>query len=270
MRHLLEVTFRSPPPEQQNHFPFSVPSIRSLFGQTLRFEQPVCLFIGENGSGKSTLLEALAVAVQAITVGSQHVEHDESLEKGRQLARQLKLSWKKRTHRGFFMRSEDFFGYARHMQRMREEYAEELRKLEAEEGLSQFARNQARLPIVSSLYGIDQRYEAGLDSYSHGENYFRLFRSRFVPNGLYLLDEPEAPLSPMRQLGLLALIKEMVEEKNAQFIIASHSPILMAYPQAQLLSFDEGALRPIAFDQIEHVNLMRDFLNHPQRFLRHL
>jgi predicted ATPase len=270
MRHLLEVSLRTPPPEASDHFPFSVPSIRSLFGQTIQFDQPVTFFIGENGSGKSTLLEALAIAVQSITVGSSHVERDESLESGQQLARELKLSWKKRTHRGFFMRSEDFFGYARRMHRERAEFAEQLRKLEAEPDLSDLARSQARMPLVSSLRAMEQMYDEGLDTFSHGESYFTLFRSRFAPNGLYLLDEPEAPLSPMRQLGLLSLIKQMVEEQNAQFIIASHSPILMAYPQAQLLSFDGGHVRPISFEQIEHVNFMRDFLNHPQRFLRHL
>lgn len=270
MRHLLEITLRTLPPAAREHFPFSVPSIRSLLGQTIQFDQPITFFIGENGSGKSTLLEALAIAAQSITVGSTHVERDESLSDGKALAKQLKLSWKKRTHRGFFMRAEDFFGYARRLHRERAEFAEQLRKLEADPDLSTFARNQARMPLVSSLRAMEQMYDEGLDTFSHGESYFTLFRSRFAPNGLYLLDEPEAPLSPMRQLGLLSLIKQMIEEQNAQFIIASHSPILMAYPQAQLLSFDGGQVRPISFDQIEHVNFMRDFLNHPQRFLRHI
>jgi predicted ATPase len=91
-----------------------------------------------------------------------------------------------------------------------------------------------------------------------------------VPNGLYLLDEPEAPLSPMRQVGLLALIKTMVEEQGAQYIIATHSPVLMAYPGAAIYSFDSAAIHPVAYDDVEHVAFTRAFLNAPQRFLRHL
>jgi predicted ATPase len=91
-----------------------------------------------------------------------------------------------------------------------------------------------------------------------------------VPNGLYLLDEPEAPLSPMRQLGLLAMLKAMVEEHNAQFIIATHSPMLMAFPNATIYSFDSEIIRPVAYQEVEHVVVMKSFLESPQRYLRHL
>jgi predicted ATPase len=96
-----------------------------------------------------------------------------------------------------------------------------------------------------------------------------LFQARFVPGGLYLLDEPEAPLSPLRQLSLLALLKQMVDQ-DAQFILATHSPILMAFPGAQILSFDHSPLQPIAYKDLEHVTLTRDFLADPDSFLRHL
>jgi predicted ATPase len=105
---------------------------------------------------------------------------------------------------------------------------------------------------------------------SHGESFVRLFQQRFVPDGLYLLDEPEAPLSPMRQLALLGLLKHAVEEQGAQCLIATHSPILMALPQATIYSFDEGTVQPIAYEDTEHVRLTRDFLTHPEQFLRHL
>jgi predicted ATPase len=117
---------------------------------------------------------------------------------------------------------------------------------------------------------MERRYGADLDANSHGESYFRLFRSRFVPNGLYLLDEPEAPLSPMRQIGLLAMIKMMVEEHNAQFIIATHSPILMAFPDATIYSFDTAPVRAVAYQDLEHVSVTREFLANPQRYLRHI
>ena len=97
----------------------------------------------------------------------------------------------------------------------------------------------------------------------------KLAENRFVPGGLYLLDEPEAPLSPMRQLGFLSLLKDMVQQ-DSQFIIATHSPILMAFPEASIYSFDTAPLTRLAYDDLEHVNLTRDFLNDPQAFLRHL
>jgi predicted ATPase len=97
----------------------------------------------------------------------------------------------------------------------------------------------------------------------------KLFQSRLIPNGLYLLDEPETPLSPMKQLGFLSLIREMAEQ-NCQFIIATHSPILMAYPDAAIYSFDESPLAAVSYNELEHVNLTRDFLNSPERFIRHL
>lgn len=269
MIHLHTLSLREPPEGASDSFPFSVPTIRALAGSGITFDAEVTFFIGENGSGKSTLLEALAIAGRTITVGSEGVEADGSLAAVGALARQLKLSWARRTHRGFFMRSEDFFGYARRLQAMREEYERELRAIDADPDLSPKARSQARMPYASSLAGL-RRYGEGLDSYSHGESYFALFKSRFVPNGLYLLDEPEAPLSPMRQIGLLALMKTLVEEQGAQFIIATHSPILMAFPGAAILSFDEGHIHRLRYEEVEHVTLTRDFLANPQRFLRHL
>jgi predicted ATPase len=96
-----------------------------------------------------------------------------------------------------------------------------------------------------------------------------LFQNRFVPDGLYLLDEPEAPLSPVRQLALISALKQMVEQKG-QFIIATHSPILMAFPDAVILSFDGGQVRPVAYQELEHVTLTRAFLDDPQAFIRRL
>ncbi|GAB4191618.1 MAG: AAA family ATPase [Roseiflexaceae bacterium] len=251
-------------------FPFSVPAIRSLVGSRLEFSAPVTLFVGENGSGKSTLLEALACAARAVSVGSESVEQDATLAPARLLAAQLKLVWRRRTHRGFFLRSEDFFGYAKRIHALRAEAEQALAAIECDPELSDLARQQARIPHARTLHELRQRYGDGLDSFSHGESYFTLFRSRLVPDGLYLLDEPEAPLSPMRQLGLLSLIKTLVEEQRAQFVIATHSPILMACPGAAIYSFDGGQITPVVYEQIEHVTLMRDFLASPQRFLRHL
>src|SRR3954468_1774263 len=121
MIHLQAVEFAPPSPAQQTRFPFTVPGIAALAGSRLAFPTPVTFFVGENGSGKSTLLEALALAIGSITVGSEQGEHDTTLHHIRPLARLLRLAWTRKTRRGFFMRSEDFFGYAQRMQRMRAE-----------------------------------------------------------------------------------------------------------------------------------------------------
>ena len=116
---------------------------------------------------------------------------------------------------------------------------------------------------------LAEKYGEDADARSHGESFLALFRARFVPGGLYLLDEPEAPLSPQRQLALLSMLKEMTAQE-AQFIIATHSPILMALPGADILSFDTAPVRRVSYEEVEHVTLTRDFLNNPEAFLRHL
>jgi predicted ATPase len=125
------------------------------------------------------------------------------------------------------------------------------------------------MAYARELSDLKNRYGEGLDVHSHGEGYLELFQSRFVPGGLYLLDEPEAALSPLRQLGLLSLLRVMVEQQ-AQFIISTHSPILMAYPGAEILSFDHTPLKIVEWDLLEHVTLTRDFLNNRDSFLRYI
>lgn len=257
------------PPDSRDAFPFNIPALREF--RDMEFASSVVLFVGENGSGKSTLLEALAIAIGSITVGSADAAHDESLNPVRDFAAALRLTWNKRTRKGFFLRSEDFFGYARRMAQMRQEAERDLKDVDDDYAdRSEYARSLARLPHQNQMAAMDRRYGEGLDAVSHGESYFTLFQSRFVPDGLYLLDEPEAPLSPMRQLTLLSMMRVMVEEQNAQFLIATHSPILMAYPGAAILSFDGGAIQPAAYETLEHVTITRAFLNDPAQFLRHL
>src|SRR5213076_1818447 len=118
----------------------------------------------------------------------------------------------------------------------------------------------------ASIAEMEKRYGTSLDANSHGESFLRLFQSRFVPGGLYLMDEPEAPLSPQSQLGLLAMIDNMVAQ-DAQFIIATHSPLLLAFPAAQIYSFDSIPVRAVAYEDLDHVRITRDFLNAPERYL---
>jgi predicted ATPase len=269
MIHLQAAQF-SAPTEAQTGFPFSVPVIAGLAGQRLRFDQPVTIIIGDNGSGKSTLLEALACAIGSITVGSAPVERDASLQAMRRLAYTMRLVWTRKTKRGFFLRSEDFFGYAKHMAHERAEMEAVVKALDEDVTLTTTQRALAKMPYMREIAAMARRYGASLDSYSHGESFFTLFRARFAPNGLYLLDEPEAPLSPLRQLALISMIKELVNAQGAQFIIATHSPILMAYPGATIYTCDDGAVKPVSYNEIESVALMRDFLQNPDLFLAHL
>jgi predicted ATPase len=256
------------PERLDGQFPFNVPALRSI--SRLEFIQPVTFLVGENGSGKSSLLEALACAIGAATVGSETVQHDPSLEGVRHFAQYLRLGWKKRTHKGFFLRAEDFFGYARRMERIKNDLRQDLRNVDEEYvNRSELARGFARMPYLNELDTIERRYGPGLDSGSHGENFLLLFRQRFIPGGLYLLDEPEAPLSPLRQLSFLALLQRMLPEQG-QFVIATHSPILMAFPGAEILNFENGKISLAKYENLEHVRLTRDFLNNPQSFLRRL
>lgn len=251
-----------------NAFPFNVPVIKNL--ASLEFSSQVTFFVGENGCGKSTLLEAIACAAGSITVGSESVNTDRSLSPLRRLGKSLKLVWNKRTHRGFFMRSEDFFGYAKRMAETRDGLQRDLDDVEhAYADKSETARQYARSAYQSELGALQQSYGEDLDARSHGESYLKLFQARFVPEGLYLLDEPEAPLSPLRQLSFLAILKSMLERK-AQFIIATHSPIIMAFPGAAILNFAGDGIQQINYQDVEHVRITKDFLNNPNYFLKNL
>ena len=269
MIHLRSIEYRPFPEQSSGNYPFNLPLVQSL--KTVQFDTPVTFFVGENGSGKSTLLEAIACGIEAVTVGSEGVKTDKTLAHVRPLAHSLRFVWNKRTRRGFFLRAEDFFGYARRINQMRDELDEDLREVDRSyQDRSELARQLASMPFRGELTDLQRRYGPGLDQRSHGESFLALFQSRFVPEGLYLLDEPEAPLSPLRQLGFLSMVKEMSTTQNAQFIIATHSPIILALPGATLLSFDHASPQRVAYEDLEHVRLTRDFLANPESFLRHL
>ena len=250
----------------EGSFPFSVPAIRSLEG--LDLSAPVTFFVGENGSGKSTVLEAIAAAARLPTVGSDDVLADGTLAAQRALADALQLVWGRRTRKGFFLRAEDFFGFTKRLAVMRAELQARMAEIEVEYAdRSAYSKGLAAGPVRSSLAALETRYGLDLDANSHGQSFLKLFRSRLVPGGLYLMDEPEAPLSPQSQLGLMAMIADMVAEE-AQFIIATHSPILLAYPGARIVSFDEIPVKPVVFEELESVRLVREFLAAPERYLR--
>lgn len=226
------------------------------------------VLVGENGTGKSTFLESLAIATGLPAVGSSRPASDETLAPQRLLARRLHLTWRGRSHRGFFLRAEDFFGFQKRLAAQRAEHEAELLRIDRElSDSSAYARQLARGPHLASIGAIRHRYGEDPDGRSHGEAFLDLFAQRLVPRGLYLLDEPEAALSPQSQLGFLAMMRQAVDD-GSQLIVATHSPILMATPGATILSFDEVPLRRTAFEALASVTLVRDFLQAPERYLR--
>lgn len=267
MLHLTRVAIH-PPDGAGRDFPFNLPALRSV--KELAFDSDVTIFVGENGSGKSTLLEALAIASRAITAGTAEAADDSTLDGVRALAASLRLSWARRTHRGFFLRAEDFFGFARRMATLRDDLERGMREVEAAYADREaYARDLALAPYRKELGALRERYGDGLDTQSHGESFLHFFQARLVPGGTYFLDEPEAPLSPARQLAFLAILKQAVAT-DCQVILATHSPILLAYPGATILSFDHDPIRAVAYADLEHVTLTRDFLRDPDAYLRYL
>ena len=266
--HFLRDIRLRPSDRDERRFPFSVPAIRTL--QLLHTDAPVTFFVGENGSGKSTLLEAIALAARLPAVGSADLAQDDSLGEQRWLSHALKLTWSRHTARGFFLRAEDFFGFTKRVSAMRGEFLAQLAEIERTYAdRSEHAKQLATLPVKRSLAELERMYGVDLDANSHGQSFLKLFGSRFVPGGLYLLDEPEAPLSPQSQLALLVMMQEMVAQQ-AQFIIATHSPMLLAFPGARIYSFDSAPVEEVPFGELDHVVLMREFLNGPERYIRAL
>jgi predicted ATPase len=228
-------------------YPFSVPALCNFKEVELRSR--ICFFAGENGTGKSTLLEAIAAHYGFGREGGTRnfrIDSTESNHSIDALMRVLRLSFDKRTGAGFFLRAESFFNATTYMD-----------QLDAEPGFG---------ALLSTFYG-----GRSLHTRSHGETFFTLLQLKFQRNGLFLLDEPEAALSPQRQLAFLVLIHDTLREfKDAQFIISSHSPILLGYPDAQIFSFDGDRIHEIEYEQMIPIKIVRRFLDHRESFLQEL
>jgi len=224
-------------------YPFSLPVIRQL--DTVIFHSRVTFIVGENGSGKSTLLEAIAVAWGFNPEGGTRNFRFGTRASHSPLHQYLRLARSARRARdGYFLRAESFFNVAT-----------EIERLDTDEP------GALRSPPVIDSYGGRSLHEQ-----SHGESFLALMRHRFNGRGLYILDEPEAALSPTRQLTVLRRLHDLTRE-GAQFIIATHSPILMAYPDARILEIDWGMLREVAYTETEHYRVARRFLADHQKAL---
>jgi predicted ATPase len=215
--------------------PFTLPWIGEKLDLSLT--TPLTFLVGENGTGKSTLLEAIA---WACGFGAQGGNRDQSFAEdadGHTLGRALRLGWRQKVSGGFFLRAETFFNFASYLE-----------------------------SVGSTFLAYGGK---SLHRQSHGEAFLALFQHRFE-DGLYLLDEPEAALSPQRQLAFLTILHELTAKKVAQFIIATHSPMLLTFPGAAILSLDGGEIRSVTYQETDHYRVTKDFLNTPERFYRHL
>lgn len=229
-----------------NQFPFSLPIIKHL--QEITFPTQVTFFVGENGTGKSTILEAIAHKAGFGSEGGSKNIHFKTSEENtytgaQHLADQLTLSWRRKPRDGYFFRAESFFNVANYIDLIAREDAE-----------------GAYAP-----YG-----GKSLHAQSHGESFLSFFKNRLGSEGFFIFDEPEAALSPQRQLSLLSIMHDMCKNPHTQFIIATHSPILLAYPHATIYSCDSDTLQSIAYTDTEHYKVTKHFLDNPERYLRHL
>lgn len=233
---LRKITLLKDKIEDFDSYPFSLPFIRHM--DQVYLEHPVTFFVGENGSGKSTLLEGIAYQCGFHTASGSRDNSYEVDQADSALGKYLRLSWLPKLTNGFFLRAESFYQFASH------------------------------IDDVDSTHNYGGK---SLHHQSHGESFLTLFTQKFTKareQSIYLLDEPEAALSPARQLSLMRIIKDL--SPRSQFIIATHSPILLGYPNAEIISFDQDRLQPIDYQDTDHYQITRRFLENPKRILDEL
>jgi predicted ATPase len=218
-------------------YPFCLPFLKDGF--ELQFDFPITIIVGENGTGKSTLLEGIAALAGYDEAGGgkgyRAVDHAGAIEvMGGSLAQALKASWLPKITKGWFFRAESFFSVARYLDRS----------------------------AVEALASPPDFL-----SHSHGEGFLRFFDERCRWQGFFIFDEPESALSPSRQIEFLKLLRRMDEMKKCQVIMATHSPMLMAYPNAQLMRLTKHGLEPVALEETDHYRLLREFCTDPRTFI---
>lgn len=232
--YLTQVKLLKEKVESFDQYPYSLPALKQF--DSLELHPQVTFIVGENGSGKSTLLEAIATAWGFNPEGGTINFNFSTRESHSDLWKCLRLSKNfKKPRDGFFLRAESFYNVASSIDAMDEEPANARRVIESYGGVS-------------------------LHKQSHGESFFSLMVHRFGGRGLYILDEPEAALSPDRQLAMLSRIHQLVSDES-QFIIATHSPIIMAYPNAQILGISDDGINPINYEETDHYQTTKMFIN---------
>lgn len=233
MNYLRAIRLREPP--RRDLYLNGIPAVRQLIRDgRMEFPKPVTIFVGENGTGKSTILEAVAVAMGFNAEGGGREHRFSTRDSHSELWELLTPIKSVSPDDGFFLRAESFYNTSSYL----------------EQSGSLMAR-----------YGSESLHKR-----SHGEAFLALVQNRFEGRGLYLLDEPEAALSPQRLLSLLVAIHDLVDQ-NSQFIIATHSPIVMAFPGAEIKLFDEDGIRGVNYRDTEHYQITKQFINDPERML---
>jgi len=240
-QYLYEVKFKREDVPSFEQYPFSLDAVKNT--TSIELHPNVTFFIGENGTGKSTLMEAIAVSWGFNPEGGSKNFNFGTYESHSPLHEFLRLSrGSKRPQDGFFLRAESFYNVASEIQRLDEE--------------ASFGP-----PIINSYGG------RSLHDQSHGESFMALLVNRFGGNGLYILDEPEAALSPTRQMAMISRMHDLVKS-NSQFIIATHSPIILSYPNAKIYQLEESGMKFVKYEETEHYLVTRDFLNRPDKMLK--
>lgn len=224
--------------DDRNRYPFCIPLLKDGF--ELEFTAPVTIFVGENGVGKSTIIEGIAALAGYDDAGGgkgyRPVDHSGALEvNGGELAKALRAAWRPRLTEGWFFKAESFFSVARYLD--------------------------------DAAKGANGALPPDYLSHSHGEGFLRFFEERCSRQGIYFFDEPESALSPSRQLEFLKLLRRMDDSKVCQVVMATHSPLLMAYPGAVLIEVSKYGFAPVRIEDTQHFRLMREFCVDPESFV---
>lgn len=248
-------------------YPFNIKAFKEV--ETLDLSNPITIFVGDNGSGKSTLLKAIAYYNNSINVSSQSIS-SQYYDDIKKLSSQMECAYDYKTRKGFFFSGEEFITYINHLKQMKQDLIEDLKRIDHEyKDKSAFARSQARMAVAGQLSQMNGLYDGELKEKSHGEGFLQFFKERMYQKGIYLLDEPETPLSPINQYQLVVLISDLVKN-GSQVIIATHSPIIMALKNARIYQFGQDMIEEISYENIDSVNFMKNFLNHKDLYIDRL
>lgn len=251
--------------DKRNPFPFSVPAVR--FAKQIALDKRVTIFVGDNGSGKSSLLESLGLYLNLPLIGG-FIGGSSGFDAARALKQYLEIEWNWQTQKGFFFRAEDFSDFINAIEKNKHSNEEVLRDLRG--NVDDYTIGQMEEGMNYALKNTRDTYGSEMQAFSHGEAYLKILETRIEDKGIYLLDEPEAALSPLKQLSLIALILDTIKNDKTQFIIATHSPILMGIPDAMLYEIREDEMVQVSFEETEHYRITKRFLDNPEVYLRHL